>query len=76
MKEVASLINERKRKVESIHKIAKWQSIIEGWEVSSGNTTEGRELNYREGWEVSYGNTIPGRETRSDRTRDRLGGGL
>lgn len=34
MKDVASLINERKRKVESINKIAKWQSTIEGWEVS------------------------------------------
>ena len=34
MKNVASLINERKRKVESINKIAKWQSTIEGWEVS------------------------------------------
>lgn len=32
MKNVASLINERKRKVESINKIAKWQSTIEGWE--------------------------------------------
>ena len=34
MKNVASLINEQKRKVESINKIAKWQSTIEGWEVS------------------------------------------
>lgn len=35
MKDVASLINERKRKVESINKIARWQSTIESWEVSS-----------------------------------------
>ena len=34
MKNVASLINEGKRKVESINKIAKWESTIEGWEVS------------------------------------------
>jgi len=33
MKNVAALINERKRKVENIRKIAKWQSSIEGWEV-------------------------------------------
>ncbi|XP_074633352.1 uncharacterized protein LOC141892102 [Acropora palmata] len=32
MKDVASLINERKRKVESINKIARWQSTIESWE--------------------------------------------
>ena len=35
MKGVATSINERKRKVECINKIAKWQSSIEGWEVSS-----------------------------------------
>lgn len=33
MKNVAAFINERKRKVENISKIAKWQSTIEGWEV-------------------------------------------
>ncbi|XP_031568880.1 uncharacterized protein LOC116303475 [Actinia tenebrosa] len=32
MKDVAGLINERKRKVESINKIARWQGTIEGWE--------------------------------------------
>ncbi|KAK3734362.1 hypothetical protein QZH41_016665 [Actinostola sp. cb2023] len=32
MKNVAALINERKRKVENIIKIARWQSTIEGWE--------------------------------------------
>ena len=40
MKNVASLINERKRKVESINKIAKWQSTIEGWEVSEDRPQE------------------------------------
>ena len=34
MKSVAARINERKRKVECINKIAKWQSSIDGWEVS------------------------------------------
>ncbi|XP_061730483.1 rho guanine nucleotide exchange factor 4-like isoform X1 [Nerophis ophidion] len=31
MKNVASLINERKRRFENIEKIAQWQSSIEGW---------------------------------------------
>lgn len=34
MKNVACLINERKRKLESIDKIARWQVSIVGWEVS------------------------------------------
>lgn len=33
MKNVACLINERKRKLESIDKIARWQVSIVGWEV-------------------------------------------
>lgn len=33
MKNVAQLINERKRRLENIAKIAEWQSSIEGWEV-------------------------------------------
>lgn len=34
MKNVACLINERKRKLESIDKIARWQVSIVGWEAS------------------------------------------
>lgn len=34
MKNVAQLINERKRRLENITKIAQWQSSIEDWEVS------------------------------------------
>lgn len=37
MKNVACLINERKRKLESIDKIARWQVSIVGWEVSVYN---------------------------------------
>ena len=35
MREVASNINEKKRKVENIKKIAEWQLGIEQWEVCS-----------------------------------------
>lgn len=38
MKNVACLINERKRKLESIDKIARWQVSIVGWEVSGTHT--------------------------------------
>ena len=33
MKEIATLINERKRKMESIEKLAKWQMLVDDWEV-------------------------------------------
>ncbi|XP_035867036.1 rho guanine nucleotide exchange factor 4-like isoform X1 [Phyllostomus discolor] len=32
MKKVARLINERKRRLENVDKIAQWQSAVEGWE--------------------------------------------
>ena len=35
MREVASSINEKKRQVENIKKIAEWQLAIEQWEVST-----------------------------------------
>ncbi|OBS74608.1 hypothetical protein A6R68_14850 [Neotoma lepida] len=41
MKNVACLINERKRKLESIDKIARWQVSIVGWElIHSGELTK------------------------------------
>ena len=33
MKEIAVMINERKRKMESVEKIATWQDTLEDWEV-------------------------------------------
>ncbi len=33
MKKIATLINERKRKMESIEKIATWQASVDDWEV-------------------------------------------
>lgn len=34
MRNVAVLINERKRRMESLEKLAAWQHRVEGWEVS------------------------------------------
>lgn len=34
MKKIAMLINERKRKMESIEKLAYWQTTVEDWQVS------------------------------------------
>lgn len=35
MKNVAVLINERKRRMESLEKLALWQQRVEGWDVSN-----------------------------------------
>lgn len=35
MRDVAVLINERKRRMESLEKLAAWQQRVEGWEVST-----------------------------------------
>lgn len=37
MKKIAMLINERKRKMESVEKLAAWQLLVDGWEVSLVN---------------------------------------
>lgn len=34
MKKIAKLVNERKRKMESIEKLAGWQMLVDDWEVS------------------------------------------
>jgi hypothetical protein len=34
MRNVAVLVNERKRRMESLEKLAAWQQRVEGWEVS------------------------------------------
>ena len=33
MKHIASLINERKRKMESLEKLVEWQDTIDDWQV-------------------------------------------
>lgn len=33
MRSVATLVNERKRRMESLEKLAAWQQRVEGWEV-------------------------------------------
>lgn len=40
MRDVAMLINERKRRMESLEKLAAWQQRVEGWEVSHKLVTE------------------------------------
>jgi Rho guanine nucleotide exchange factor 4 len=35
MKKIAALINERKRKMESIEKLARWQLTVEDWQVNN-----------------------------------------
>ena len=34
MKRIAVLINERKRKMESLQKLEEWQELVQDWEVS------------------------------------------
>ena len=34
MKKIAKLVNERKRKMESIETLAEWQMLVDDWEVS------------------------------------------
>lgn len=34
MKDIAMLINERKRKLESIQKVTEWQNNIDDWQVN------------------------------------------
>ena len=36
MKDVCSVVNETKRRVEKLEAIADWQSTVEGWEVGVG----------------------------------------
>ena len=36
MKRIAKLVNERKRKMESIETLAEWQMMVDDWEVSGG----------------------------------------
>ena len=41
MKEVALLVNERRRRMECLEKIASWQRHVEGWEVRRTTTSSG-----------------------------------
>jgi hypothetical protein len=34
MRSVATLVNERKRRMESLEKLSAWQQRVEGWEVN------------------------------------------
>lgn len=54
MKNVAQLINERKRRLENIDKIAQWQSSIEDWEVRPGGAE-----NSRRSWPLALKSCLP-----------------
>lgn len=42
MKEIAVLINERKRKMESLQKLEEWQDLVQDWEVGPNSTGKAR----------------------------------
>ncbi len=37
MREIAVMINERKRKMESLEKLSQWESLVEDWQVTERN---------------------------------------
>lgn len=41
MKKIATLVNERKRKMESIEKLASWQLLVDDWEVGVNKSSLG-----------------------------------
>ncbi|GFS54750.1 hypothetical protein TNIN_484321 [Trichonephila inaurata madagascariensis] len=53
MKEVAELVNERKRRMECLERIAEWQSTIEGWEGPDVLDTSSVLIHYGEVTRVS-----------------------
>ena len=44
MKRIATLINERKRKMESVEKLAAWQLLVDDWEVRRLERRREREM--------------------------------